>query len=219
MTEQEWLACADHSDMLAFLHTQGVDGYRKYRLLLVAYCRTFLPALLAQERTRRVVEAAEAYADGAVTQNELARARRAALKAVEGQPRLDLAVRGVTAGLPIREVVEFPYFCLRVWRTGNYNHPTTSQQRKLGQLIRDIFGNPFRPVSVDPTWQTSTVVAMAQGIYSDRAFDRLAFHRLPILADALEEAGCTDADILAHCRGPGPHVRGCWVVDLVLGKE
>ncbi|WP_246173617.1 hypothetical protein [Limnoglobus roseus] len=81
-------------------------------------------------------------------------------------------------------------------------------------LLRDIFGNPFRPVACDPAWRTSTAVGLAEVIYDDRAFDRL-----PILADALQDAGCEDADILAHCRGDGPHVRGCWVVDLVLGKE
>ena len=80
-------------------------------------------------------------------------------------------------------------------------------------LIRDIFGNPFRPVVADPAWLTPTVQSIASAIYADRAFDRL-----PILADALEEAGCTDADVLLHCRIPGEHVRGCWVVDLVLGK-
>jgi hypothetical protein len=80
-------------------------------------------------------------------------------------------------------------------------------------LLRDIFGNPFRPVSVEPMWLSSTVQAMAASIYAERAFDRM-----PILADALEEAGCDNADILNHCRGPGPHVLGCWVVDLLLGK-
>ena len=67
---------------------------------------------------------------------------------------------------------------------------------------------------MDPQWLTSTVVAVAQGIYVDRAFNRL-----PILADALQDVGCEHAKILTHCRGPGPHVRGCWVVDLVLGKS
>jgi hypothetical protein len=80
-------------------------------------------------------------------------------------------------------------------------------------LVHDIFGNPLRPVTADPRWLTSTAVALAQAIYADRAFDRL-----PILADALEEAGCDSQDVLAHLRGDGPHVRGCWVVDLVLGK-
>jgi hypothetical protein len=82
------------------------------------------------------------------------------------------------------------------------------------QVASDIFGNPFRPIAVDPRWRTSTVLALADGIYADRAFDRM-----PILADALEEAGCDSADVLAHCRGDGSHVRGCWVVDLLLGKE
>ncbi|WP_246173516.1 hypothetical protein [Limnoglobus roseus] len=80
-------------------------------------------------------------------------------------------------------------------------------------IYRDIFGNPFRPVTFFPSWLTPTSVAIATGIYDDRAFDRL-----PILADALQDAGCEDADILGHCRGDGPHVRGCWVIDGVLGK-
>jgi hypothetical protein len=81
-------------------------------------------------------------------------------------------------------------------------------------LLRDIFANPFRPVAINPAWRTSNVTALAQSIYDERAFDRL-----PILADALEDAGCDNVDILNHCRQPGEHVRGCWVVDLVLGKE
>jgi hypothetical protein len=81
-------------------------------------------------------------------------------------------------------------------------------------LLRDIFGNPFCLVTADPAWLTSTVVSLAEGIYADSAFDRL-----PILADALQDGGCENADILAHCRGEGPHVRGCWVVDLLLRKE
>ncbi|MBN9121064.1 MAG: hypothetical protein J0I06_18250 [Planctomycetes bacterium] len=75
-----------------------------------------------------------------------------------------------------------------------------------------MFGNPFRPVAFDPAWLTSTVIALAAGIYEDKAFDRM-----PILADALQDAGCDSTDILNHCRGSGPHVRGCWVVDLILG--
>ncbi len=81
-------------------------------------------------------------------------------------------------------------------------------------LLRDIFGNPFRPATVDPNWLTSTVVALAEGIYAERAFDRM-----PILADALQDAGCTNEDVLNHCRDAQQvHVRGCWVVDLLLGK-
>ena len=82
------------------------------------------------------------------------------------------------------------------------------------RLFRCIMGNPFQPVAFDPSWRTANVIALAQTIYDERAFDHL-----PILADALEEAGCDNADIMVHCRGPGSHVRGCWVVDLVLNKE
>jgi hypothetical protein len=81
-------------------------------------------------------------------------------------------------------------------------------------LLRDIFGNPFRPVTLDPSWLTSTVLALATGIYADPAFDRM-----PILADALQDAGCDNEDILNHCRQPGEHVKGCWCVDLILNKK
>ncbi len=86
--------------------------------------------------------------------------------------------------------------------------------REFCNQFRDVAGNPFRPIVADPEWLTPTVQAIAASIYEDRAFDRL-----PILADAFEEAGCTNADVLLHCRKPGEHVRGCWVVDLVLGKQ
>ena len=89
---------------------------------------------------------------------------------------------------------------------------------KPNDLIRDIWGNPFRQVSIAAgtvlAWNDGAVHKLAQAIYDARALDRL-----PLLADALEDAGCTDADILGHCRGGGEHVRGCWVVDLLLGKE
>lgn len=93
----------------------------------------------------------------------------------------------------------------------------TGIRRAIANVLRDIFGNPFRRVTVDPAWlawNDGTVVKMAQCIYEDRAFDQL-----PILADALEEAGCVDTGILRHCRQEGEHVRGCWVVDLLLGKH
>jgi hypothetical protein len=77
-----------------------------------------------------------------------------------------------------------------------------------------MFGDPFRSIAVDPSWRTSNVMRLAVSIYSDRAFVQF-----PILADALEDAGCTDADILNHLRQPGEHVRGCWALDLVLGKS
>jgi hypothetical protein len=95
--------------------------------------------------------------------------------------------------------------------------PLHKDHRKVAlQLIEDIFGNPFRPTFIDPNWlawNDGTVVKLAKTIYDNRRWEVM-----PILADALEDAMCTDRDILDHCRGPGPHVRGCWVVDLILGK-
>jgi hypothetical protein len=81
-------------------------------------------------------------------------------------------------------------------------------------LLRDLFGNPIRPITINSHWLTSNVLDLARTIYEERAFDRL-----PILADALMDAGCADEANLSHCRSEGPHVRGCWVVDLILGKK
>jgi hypothetical protein len=89
-----------------------------------------------------------------------------------------------------------------------------SLTKGISQWIRRMTLGETRAGIVDPTWLTSTVVSLAEGIYAERAFDRL-----PILADALQDAGCDSADVLDHCRGTGPHARGCWVVDLVLGKS
>ncbi len=80
-------------------------------------------------------------------------------------------------------------------------------------LLRDIFGNPFRSAEFKLEWLTSDVLALARGIYNESAFDRM-----PILADALQDAGCDDLDLLDHCREPGNHVRGCWVIDRLLGR-
>lgn len=82
------------------------------------------------------------------------------------------------------------------------------------KIARDIYSNPFHVSELDPRWLTSSVLDLADGIYTDRAFERL-----PILADALMDAGCDHDEIIHHCRSPGPHVRGCWVVDLILGKK
>jgi hypothetical protein len=90
-------------------------------------------------------------------------------------------------------------------------------RRAVSYYLRDIFGNPFRSISIDSVWvewNDRTVLRLAQAIYDERAYDRL-----PILADALEEAGCNDGVILSHCRQPGEHVRGCWVLDELLGKS
>jgi hypothetical protein len=90
----------------------------------------------------------------------------------------------------------------------------------LCEMVRDIFGNPFRPVRLGRAWLTPTVTNLAQSAYEERALPsgELDPTRLAVLADALEEAGCDQPGLLSHLRGPGPHVRGCWALDLLLGK-
>jgi hypothetical protein len=92
-----------------------------------------------------------------------------------------------------------------------------AEAARQANLLRDVVGNPFRPVSVDPQWlewRDGTVARMARTMYSERRFADM-----PVLADALEDAGCTNADVLAHCRNGGPHALGCWALDLVLGNR
>ncbi len=109
---------------------------------------------------------------------------------------------------------------LAIWATGENlrePHSPVLEMPEVRPLLRDVFGNPFRPATVSAAWLAwngGTVPRLAQGIYDERAFERM-----PVLADALEEAGCTDADVLEHCRRQEVHVRGCWLLDALLGKE
>ncbi|QDU19479.1 hypothetical protein [Urbifossiella limnaea] len=90
---------------------------------------------------------------------------------------------------------------------------TPQRTAPYADLLREIYGDLFLAEAFDPSWRTEAVVGLARGMYAERDFGPM-----PVLADALEDAGCTSGEVLDHCRGPGPHVRGCWVVDLVLGK-
>jgi hypothetical protein len=102
----------------------------------------------------------------------------------------------------------------RATNSSDTNACSTDELRQQAAFLRDTCGNPFRPVAFSLEWRTDTALSLASQMYESRDFGAM-----PILADALQDAGCDNADILDHCRGPGPHVRGCWVVDLVLGKE
>lgn len=245
MTEAEWVACTDPQKMLEFLRDKASE--RKLRLFAVACCRRIGP-YLEEKRSRWVVEISERYADGRATRERLNSARERAEMAYDGihlsgggdvEQIPAQAVLGLGVVLVVNEVVELAAATFGavargeaydlIWKTpGKDNeerwaeddairNAAESEERQVqATLLRDIFGNPFRPVSVNTSWLTwndGTVVKLAQSIYDERTFDRL-----PILADALEEAGCSDADILNHLRGPGPHVRGCWVVDAILEK-
>jgi hypothetical protein len=111
-----------------------------------------------------------------------------------------------------------------VFSVAYYSEGRDAQRAAHLVLVRCVFGNPFRPVAPDPSWRSwhkGAIRKLAEGIYDNRSLPdgALDTSRLAILADALEEAGCTDRAILDHCRGPGRHVRGCWVVDLLLGKK
>jgi hypothetical protein len=111
-----------------------------------------------------------------------------------------------------------------VWKHPAFLAGKAEEEQALCDIIREIIGNPSRPVAVEPSWlawRDRAVVKMAQAAYEDRLLPsgQLDAARLSILADALEDAGCSDTDLLGHLRGPGPHVRGCWVVDLLLGKR
>jgi hypothetical protein len=213
MTETEWLVCTDPQLMVGFL-TDGAGSDRKLRLFGCACCRHVWD-WLTENCFRDAVEVAERFADGQASSKELAVAKRISGAALE---RNGLA--GVTG--PRYCALGSAWSCTRNPQTAAlyplwvFNDGAQRSWEVL--LLRDIFGNPFRPIpSVPPVWlawNDSTIQKLAQTIYDEHAFDRL-----PILADALEEAGCTNADILNHCRQPGEHVRGCWVIDLILGKE
>jgi hypothetical protein len=192
MTEQEWLACTDALRMLDFL--QGKASDRKLRLFAVACCRPNLQCMI-ESRRRKAADVAERYADGLATEEEL-QAAHSDLNPIWGESEAFVAW---ASDSPVRA----ENIC-RLQRQKRVNHAA---------LLREVFANPFRPVAVEPAWRTLGVVVIARAIY-----DESAFVRLPGLADALERAGCQDADILAHCRWPGPHVRGCWAVDALLGK-
>jgi hypothetical protein len=227
MTEAQWLDCTDPQKMLAFLRENASD--RKLRLFAVACCRRIWP-LLADERSRRAVEVAEQYADDR-NDSELRHSHSAADKAAheaaypdyapysQADPAAAYAASAAAGPWPLNVVPHASCAVSNVAFRHTRSEATVeaarvAEHREQCHLLCDIFGPlPLRPVVFDPSWPTSTVKQIAEAIYQERAFDRL-----PILADALEDAGCNDPNILDHCRQPGPHVRGCWVVDLVLGR-
>jgi hypothetical protein len=221
MTEAEWLACTEPGRLNFWVVLTAGKRYsnRKSKLFEVACCRQIWH-IITDARCRRAIEVVELFADGVASEDDLVMAQ-SALRVRRSRRitvgKLALSVAGGSnifsrLGADAREV-ELRHAGLD---PDDKTADAAAMSRQAG-LYRDIFGNPFRPVPIDPTWlawNDGTVPRMALAIYNDRAFDQL-----PILADALEEAGCTDADILAHCRSEGPHVRGCWVVDLLLGKS
>jgi hypothetical protein len=217
MTEAEWLDCTDLQKMLEFLRGKASD--RKLRLFAVAETRRVWH-LLTDVRSREAVHVAERYADGRATLEDRLNAVRAAHAAKDaaahecpGSPAYVAARMAYHAASCINGDAAAANAALDASKTFSI---TNCKNVEKVHLVSCLFGNPFRPVTLEQSWLSwneGTVVKLAQTIFSDRAFDRL-----PIVADALEEAGCHDANILAHCRGPGPHVLGCFVLDAFLGK-
>jgi hypothetical protein len=240
MTEAEWLTSEDCHSLL--YSARGSE--RKFRLFACACCRRVWHWLV-DPRSQAAVEAAERFADGQVTTAQLAWARRAAqdradepieagdvpgfhfdvpeppehaaaqaaAEAANSEPRI--------AALLARSYVETAF--ARVDEALSSSgvleaSREAAELRELVSLLRDIFVNPFRPPAFDPRWRTTQMIALAQAAYAERALPAgtLDSTRLAVLADALEDVGA-DA-LLEHLRGSGPHVRGCWVLDLCLGR-
>jgi hypothetical protein len=244
VTEAEWDLCTNPEAMLEFLHTTGRLSERKGRLFSVACCRRVWHHL--EEPSRRAVSVIERFVEGRASEPERAAAEA---EASVVSARLASASFGAAdTPIPPESCAAAAVLCLTAsaeeeatWLIFNQfvaglvaMHVLLAEWQALGEaemervclggedrprcglsyILRDIIGNPFRPMTFDKSWLAPEVVSLAQDIYDEQVFGRMG-----VLADTLEMTGCTNADILGHCRGPGPHVRGCWLLDLVLGNE
>jgi hypothetical protein len=210
--------------MLAAL--RGLASGRKLRLFAVACCRR-VAHVLPDDRVRRALDAAERVADGEIGVAEWADAE-ARVKAVRGgldpladPRRWDAATAAVIAvshaSRPEHEVhlaANAASAAASAVRPAGAS-PAKTESAAHARLIREVFGDPIRRVKFSPAWRTSTAVALAAQMYASGDFSAM-----PILGDALQDADCDSGPVLRHCRDANAaHVRGCWVVDLVLGRE
>jgi hypothetical protein len=217
MTESEWLAATGISAgprEFAVAHLSE----RKRRLFASACCRRIWD-LLADDTLRKGVETAELLADRRLRPAARPGLRKRIARLGDGghvSQFAACAVRWAIERNPHYPLCSAQYASeARAFATtGGFSKAVAAEQRQQIDLLRDVFGNPFRPVMIDPAWLTPAVLGIARGVYDERAFDDL-----PILADALEDAGCDDEQVLGHCRSAGPHVRGCWVVDACTGRS
>jgi hypothetical protein len=236
MTEAEWLACEEPRAMLALL--QGRASDRQLRLFACACCRrvTRLVRGRALRSLLRAIDRVERFADGQAGARELALARRTKLS-LPGGDRKDMLsslsyeiAKAAERPLDGGHALIFGHSAATAvgFAAGHARSPGAFcrearpvEAAAQAPLLRDIAGDPFRPAAVDPGWLTPAVTGLAAVAYEERALPsgQLDPQRLGVLADALEDTGCTDAELLGHLRSAGPHVRGCWALDLVLGKE
>lgn len=214
MTEAEWLTIPDPQRLSLYLAETA--SARKLRLLAAACCRRLL-AWNKQSRALEALRRVEQFADGQLASSTMEKWSREMWRAMGSRGRAQYVICwAVSVACDPRQSPEFVNDWQAMVRLAVDFRPELLQG--LPTLVRvtlhEIFGNPFRSVTLDPSWLTPTVTGLALAIYDERSFDCM-----PILADALEEAGCANADMLQHCRQPGEHVRGCWVIDQLLGKE
>jgi hypothetical protein len=227
MTESEWLNAIDPTMMLEFLGSRASD--RKLRLFACACCWRIWD-MLTDERCRRAVEVGERLAEGLAADGERAEAERGAKEArrqARGSISAPLFPRILVRSGSAWTIAFAMLDIQKLQWAAEFNREKqggVDEATHQAHLIRDIFGNPFRRLPTIPSavleWNGATAQRLAQMAYDDRLLlsGSLDLDLLAVLADALEEAGCTDAELLAHLRGPGPHVRGCWALDVVLGK-
>jgi hypothetical protein len=210
ISEEDYLQSEDFNVAMEPLRT--IYSSRKWRLFALSCVRRIwglVPAPLQDS-----VELAERFVDRTVTAKELAAARPRYSPHWNGAGHA--AYRAACSNGEIIKLAQssIPQFAARENRIKHIEAAERETWKAQVRLLRDIFGNPFCTIAFSPGWRTDTALTLARQMYDSRDFSAL-----PILADALQDAGCDNADILDHCRGPGPHVRGCWCVDLVLGKE
>jgi hypothetical protein len=223
-----WDACQNIRLMLDWLllslkkvktsELKSKAGRRRLRLFLCADVRRAWN-LLEYEVYRKAIETAERFADDQADEHELKTLWQEVTNLTLNRERERESGPQILASYAAG-VASFPKLSdsLKSWIHTARIHRTTKPPHSGPpcDILRDLYGNPFRRVQAEPSWlkwNAGALPKMAQAIYDERANDRL-----PLLADALEDAGCTAAAILDHCRGPGPHVRGCWVVDLLRGQ-
>jgi hypothetical protein len=232
MTEADWMSATSPDEMLAYVeeHPEAASE-RKLRLLAAAWCRR-VAYLLPDEAMRRGLDVLERYAEGTATPHEVSKVRRlatqaeksggSAVRALNYAATRRLEQEGLSKVCHAVASAEAGHMAYRTQSRGAvfaaaYDQAWSVASKAEADLIRECLGDPFRPVRIARSWLTwgnGTIASLAAAIYADRAFDRL-----PILGDALEEAGCDDTAILGHCRQAGQHVLGCWVLDRLLGKK
>jgi hypothetical protein len=205
--------------MLEFMRNKATE--RKLRLFACCCCHRLNDLTELDDERLHAVECAELYADGQASSDDLASAQ-SKMWGHEPLSRADAVESACDSAMAIplgdvSEAADAVVRCLEEdhhWSASDLEADQKAERAAQCDVLRDLFGNPFRPVGVDPAWRTPAAVGLARTIYETRRFEDL-----PILADALEAAGCANPDILGHLRGQGPHVRGCWVVDLLLEKK